>query len=106
MKDEIRKLFPLEFYINNKGEMTSEITLNTLNKLSDEIIKLQEENKYIKEENIRCINKINELEYYLNQEILDTKFNTLRKEYDTYMAHDRILFFNEIREFLGSDRDE
>ena len=28
MKDEIRKLLPLEFYINNKGEMVAEISLN------------------------------------------------------------------------------
>ena len=45
MKEEIRKLFPLEFYINDKEEMVSEISLKTLNKLSDEIIKLQQENE-------------------------------------------------------------
>ncbi len=48
MREEIRKLFPLEFYINNKGEMVSEISLKTLNKLSDEIIKLEEENERFK----------------------------------------------------------
>lgn len=48
MREEIRKLFPLEFYINNKGEMVSEISLKTLNKLSDEIIKLEEENERLK----------------------------------------------------------
>ena len=33
MKEEIRKLFPLEFYINENGKMCSEISLENLNKI-------------------------------------------------------------------------
>ena len=68
MREEIRKLFPLEFYINNKGEMVSEISLKTLNKLSDEIIKLEEENE-----------ELNGIFGTWNSRKLIKKFN---KEYD------------------------
>ena len=48
MKEEIRKLFPLDFYVNDKGEMVAEISINTLNKLSAEIIKLEKNQRYYK----------------------------------------------------------
>lgn len=73
MREEIRKLFPLEFYINDKEEMVAEISLNTLDKLSDEIIKLQEEleknkklDEYLKimiDRNNKAIEYIKSIEY-------------------------------------------
>ena len=56
MREEIRKLFPLEFYINDKEEMVAEISINTLNKLSDEIIKL--EDKIEKDKETQRLNNI------------------------------------------------
>ena len=29
MREEIRKLFPLEFYVNDKAEMVAEISIDT-----------------------------------------------------------------------------
>lgn len=69
MKDEIRKLFPLEFYINDKGKMVSEMSIDTLNKLSDEIIKLQEENDRHFKEAIRYENACDELEIRIDKAI-------------------------------------
>jgi len=54
MKEEIRKLFPLEFYINKDEKMCGEISLENLNKIIDEIERLNnildELEKYIASE--------------------------------------------------------
>ena len=54
MNKEIRKLFPLEFYINKNGKMCSEISLENVNKIIEEIERLN--------------NIIEELEKYIGQE--------------------------------------
>lgn len=49
MKDEIKEIFPKEFYINKKEEMVAEVSLENLNKIVDYITNLQEENKRLEE---------------------------------------------------------
>lgn len=41
MKDEIKEIFPKEFYINKKEEMVAEVSLENLNKIVDYITNLQ-----------------------------------------------------------------
>lgn len=72
MKEEIRRLFPLEFYINENGKMRSEISLENLNKIIEEIERLNNIiNKAIEylNENEECY----EDSYYKRNELLETK---------------------------------
>ena len=45
----LEELLPNEFYINDKGEMVAEITLNKLNKIADVIENLDKENKELRD---------------------------------------------------------
>lgn len=101
MKDEIRKLFPLEFYINNKGEMVAEILLNTLNKLSDEITNLQEENKKLSKE----IKKIKKEDYEIRNKngFLVNGFHELDERIDKANNKLQTMFDNGNEETILDD---
>lgn len=45
----LQELLPNEFYINDKGEMVAEITLNKLNEIADVIENLDKENKELRD---------------------------------------------------------
>lgn len=45
MNDEIKKIFPKEFYINKKEKMVAEVSLENLNKIVDYITNLQQSNE-------------------------------------------------------------
>ena len=99
MREEIRKLFPLEFYINDKEEMVAEISINTLNKLSDEIIKLEDESNFY-----HCMNELNEIQARKYSRILEKANNKLQTMFDNGDENsvlDDLLELKDILEELG-----
>ena len=108
MKNEIRKLFPLEFYINDKGRMVSEISLKTLNKLSDEIIKLQDENDRHFKEAIRYENACDELEIRIDKAIEYNKYIIKALLNCPSYEKDKVedMLYKQENILKGSDEDE
>lgn len=70
MREEIRKLFPLEFYVNDKGEIVAEMSITTLNKLIDEIEKLE---TLIKKYDCELTHKTKQYEFLRHNESKEIK---------------------------------
>lgn len=94
MKDEIRKLFPLEFYINDKGEMVSEISLIALNMLADEVNKIQKLLDFEIERND------------IKQDIIDKANNKLQTMFDNGNEETILDDLLELKDILKGNDEE